>query len=388
VTSIILMPFVLLLSLSCADQVEPVEPGIVHTTDSGLQYEILEEGDGGPTPGLGDTVKVHYTGTLTDGTKFDSSRDRGEPATFQLFSVIQGWREGLQLMTPGSRFKFTIPSDLGYGDAGTRGIPPGATLIFDVELLEVTEGPSVPEFATVDQDRALTTDSGLVLQVLAEGEGDMAGSDDLVELEYAVWNEGGTMVGCSAMNGQPLKAKVSDMQFAFLREALVTMKPGARIRCSVPPELGFGDRGAPPLIDGSENSVWEVALVNVLEPVAVPDFVLPTSDELTKTASGLEYQVLEEGTGASPSMGQMVEVNYAGWLTDGTPFDSSYQRGSTAQFRLGQVIPGWNEGLQLMKVGGVTRFVIPPDLAYGARANGAIPANSTLVCHVELVDVK
>jgi FKBP-type peptidyl-prolyl cis-trans isomerase FkpA len=109
----------------------------VKVTDSGLQYEVLEEADG-QKPKASDEVTVHYTGTLIDGTKFDSSVDRGEPATFPLSGVIPGWTEGLQLMSVGSKYKFYIPSELGYGPRGAGNvIPPNATLIFEVELLSI-----------------------------------------------------------------------------------------------------------------------------------------------------------------------------------------------------------------------------------------------------------
>lgn len=109
----------------------------VEITDSGLQYEVLSEGDG-PMPALEDTVSVHYVGTLIDGTTFDSSIDRGEPAAFPLQSVIPGWTEGLQLMKVGSKFRFVIPSDLAYGERGAgQSIGPGETLVFEVELLEI-----------------------------------------------------------------------------------------------------------------------------------------------------------------------------------------------------------------------------------------------------------
>ena len=109
----------------------------VTVTDSGLQYEVITEGDG-PKPTADDTVSVHYVGTLMDGTEFDSSIARGEPASFPLKGVIPGWTEGLQLMNVGSKYRFVIPSDLAYGDRGAgQAIRPGETLIFEVELLEI-----------------------------------------------------------------------------------------------------------------------------------------------------------------------------------------------------------------------------------------------------------
>lgn len=137
---------------ACADGSKPADPAApaekaaatdnkesskVTTTASGLKYEVVTEGSGAK-PSATDNVTVHYKGTLTDGTVFDSSYDRGEPATFPLNRVIKGWTEGLQLMTPGSKYIFTIPPELGYGAAGAGGkIPPNATLVFEVELIKI-----------------------------------------------------------------------------------------------------------------------------------------------------------------------------------------------------------------------------------------------------------
>lgn len=112
------------------------KPGVIKTA-SGLQYEVIKMGTG-VKPQDTSVVKVHYEGFLLNGKKFDSSKDRGEPATFPLNRVIRGWTEGLQLMPVGSIFKFYIPYDLAYGEQGSGDvIPGGATLIFDVELLSI-----------------------------------------------------------------------------------------------------------------------------------------------------------------------------------------------------------------------------------------------------------
>jgi FKBP-type peptidyl-prolyl cis-trans isomerase FkpA len=110
----------------------------VKTTASGLQYEVEKEGTG-PKPKATDTVKVNYLGTKIDGTKFDSSYDRGQPATFPLNGVIKGWSEGLQLMPVGSKYKLYVPADLAYGENAPGPIGPNATLIFEVELVGIED---------------------------------------------------------------------------------------------------------------------------------------------------------------------------------------------------------------------------------------------------------
>ena len=113
--------------------------GGVTTTASGLQYEVVSQGSG-EKPGPQDTVKVHYEGTLINGTVFDSSYQRGEPAEFPVGRVIPGWVEGIQLMNVGSTYRFVIPSDLAYGEQGAgEVIPPNSTLVFKVELLDIAK---------------------------------------------------------------------------------------------------------------------------------------------------------------------------------------------------------------------------------------------------------
>lgn len=122
----------------------------VKTTDSGLQYQVLKEGSG-PKPKPGDKVTVNYTGTLIDGTVFDSSRERGQPVTFELTDVIPGWTEGLQLMHEGGHYKLFIPSDLAYGPGGNRSIGPNEALIFDIDLIKVEHGDSKKDNAAKKQ---------------------------------------------------------------------------------------------------------------------------------------------------------------------------------------------------------------------------------------------
>ena len=132
----------------------------VKVTESGLQYEVLTEGKG-PMPKAEDMVTVHYVGTLTDGTEFDSSIKRGEPTSFPLNQVIPGWTEGVQLMPVGSKYKFVIPSDLAYGETGANTIPGNAVLIFEVELLgiESEEQPTGADAKAAEVKEAVKTET-------------------------------------------------------------------------------------------------------------------------------------------------------------------------------------------------------------------------------------
>ena len=233
-------------------------------TESGLVFMDTVKGSG-DSPKKGDKVLVHYTGTLVDGTKFDSSVDRGQPFEFTIGigRVIKGWDEGVMSMKEGGKRRLTIPPELGYGSRGAGGlIPPNAILVFDVELIEVKE-------AFVDTDFSL---------------------------------------------------------------------PGVEI----------------------------------------------------KTDSGLAMIEHIKGDGEKPQSGQTVVVHYSGYLTDGTKFDSSHDRGSPIEFPLGQnmVVPGWEEALSDMTAGSKRTVIIPPELGYGNRANGSIRANATLMFEIELISIK
>jgi len=251
------------------------------TTKSGLKYIITQKAERpkfklknifkkkveGVKPNFGDKVVAHYTGKFTDGKVFDSSVPSGTPFTFPLGQgrVIKGWDEGFALLHVGEKATFIIPYHLAYGEAGRPPtIPPKATLIFDVELLDVRVPPKPVAFET----------KGIKMQ---------------------------------------------------------------------------------------------------------------------ETASGLKYQVVNEGTGSNPQQGETVIVHYTGYLESGEVFDSSIPREQPFQFPLGQkrVIAGWDEGIALMKIGGKTRFTIPSNLAYGERGFGKIiPAKATLVFDVELLGVR
>jgi FKBP-type peptidyl-prolyl cis-trans isomerase len=171
----------------------------------------------------------------------------------------------------------------------------------------------------------------------------------------------------------------------FLTEAVQLMKPGARYRFEVPPELCWGAKGIAPRVPPNAITIWELKLMKIND---VPKFEKPDPEKMIKRESGLQYEVLVEGGGPNPTAADQVTVHYTGYLQDGTVFDSSLARAEPATFPLGRVIPGWTEGLQLMNVGAKYRFTIPSDLAYGEQGSApVIPPNATLIFVVELLKI-
>ena len=386
-----LLPFLIPALLGAQDPAasQPAAPKIpedkeVVTTASGLKYSVLNPGDPkGIHPKIGDKVKVHYTGWLTDGKVFDSSVQRGQPAEFVLGRVIEGWNEVVALMTKGERVKVTIPPELGYGERGAgNDIPPNATLIFEVELLDLKVGPALPVWRDGDPKKQNKSDNGLVVETVKEGAGESVGAEAPLEIRFAFWNPGKQLLDCAEL-GTPLYGPPKNFRLELFKQLLPTLKPGQRVRCEVPPELAFGDRGMGPKLPGKTTSIWELEVVRKIE---VPAFAMSDEKKLVTTKSGLKYEVLKEGTGKTPTVSDQVLAFYTGWLTNGKEFDSAHRRGQPTPFGVSGVIKGWTEGLQLMKEGAIYKFTIPPDLAYGAEGAGAdIPANATLVFVIELL---
>lgn len=369
------------------DRPIPADTEIV-TTASGLKYSVLSRGDGVTKPKPGDKVKVHYTGWLPDSGKvFDSSLTRGQPFSFALGQrqVIAGWDEGVALMTRGARFKFTIPPELAYGAQGTGPIPGNATLVFEVELLDVVRAP---DFHPLNKEAAKTTADGLLYEVLAEGKGELPGESDLLTLRAAIWRANGELLYCTEVHedNTPRKGTAEQLGWPIIARAAKVLKAGSRYRFEATATDALGPQIAANV--GPESVlVLELELVE-FKPIVIPAFAMPEDDALKATASGLKYEVVREGTGKSPTAAENVTVHYAGWLTSGKLFDSSYGRGEPSSFALNRVIKGWTEGVQLMKEGGVYKFVIPANLAYGERGSPPnIPANATLVFQIELIKV-
>jgi peptidylprolyl isomerase len=360
-------------------------PADAEKTVSGLASKVLAPGKGGNKPKVYDKVTVHYTGWTTNGKMFDSSVQRGNPATFEVKGVIPGWTEGLQLMSVGEKRRLWIPEALAY--KGRPGSPQGM-LVFDVELIEITPGeapiPAPPDVAAPPAD-AQKSKSGLSSKLIQAGKGkDKPHTWDRVTVNYTGWTTDGAMFDSSVKRGQPAKFEL-DKVIAGWTEGVQLMSVGEKRRLWVPEDLAYKGRpGAP-----QGMLVFDVELLEIErlpQPPPAPKDVAAAPKDAKRTASGIAYRVLKKGKGAAhPSAASRVQVHYSGWTTDGKMFDSSIARGEPVTFGLNQVIPGWTEGVQLMVEGEKTRFWIPEELAYKGRPGAP---QGMLVFEIELLKIE
>lgn len=360
------------------------------TTASGLQYKILSPEISKPEfAKVGDKVTVHYTGTLTDGKKFDSSKDRNQPFTFSIGrgQVIQGWDEGIALIPKGQKGVLIIPSNLGYGSQKAGSIPPNSTLIFEVEVLDI-KGPAKP-FDGTGKD-TIKTASGLQIVHIQTGNGRKPKTGDKVIVHYTGrLLQGGKVFDSSIDRGEPISFSLGQGEvIQGWDEGLSLMGVGDKCILIIPPSLGYGANAMGP-IPANSTLVFDVELVDAKEQFKPAQYECGGKDTIT-TSTGLKYIVVEKGNGPQPAAGTEVVVHYTGYLLDGKIFDSSIQRDQPFNFKLGkgQVIKGWDEGVALMNIGSKFRLILPPSLAYGSKDLGVIPPNSTLIFDVELLSTK
>ena len=216
-----------------------------------LKIEELKVGTGAEAK-TGDEVQVHYTGWLTDGTKFDSSVDRGQPFSFTLGvgMVIRGWDEGVVGMKVGGKRKLTIPAHMGYGARGAGGvIPPNATLVFEVELLGITEVPPEGE---------------LVIEEVLEGKGESAANGRTVRVHYRGCLEDGTVFDSSYERGDPIEFPLgAGMVIAGWEQGLQGLKVGGKRKLTIPYNLGYGAQGYPGVIPPYATLIFDVELVGL-----------------------------------------------------------------------------------------------------------------------------
>lgn len=238
---------------------------VEQTTASGLKVKLLQKGTGAQAmPGL--TVSVHYTGTLMDGKKFDSSRDRGQPIKFKLGEgrVIKGWDEGIALLRVGDKAMFTIPPSIGYGDRDMGTIPPNSTLQFEVELMEVLEGPK--PFDVKGKD-TLVTASGLKY-IIVEKAKDVAAlkaeAGKTVSVHYTGMLLSGKVFDSSRERGTPFQFALGQGQvIKGWDEGIALMQVGDKMRLIIPSELAYGANGAGGVIPPNATLIFDVELMGI-----------------------------------------------------------------------------------------------------------------------------
>ncbi len=246
---------------------EVVEPGPVDAdapeefteTESGLKYRIRRAAEG-DHPTADEAVTCHYRGTLDDGTVFDSSYQRGEPATFPLNGVIAGWTEGLQLIGEGGMIELEIPSELGYGPQGRPGkIPGGATLHFLVELVDIVKPGPVDEDAP---EEFTATDSGLKYRIRRASAGNSPTARDTVTVHYRGWLDDETEFDSSYGRGEPISFPLNGVIPGWT-EGMQLVGEGGMIELEVPASLGYGAQGAGGVIPPNATLHFLVELIEI-----------------------------------------------------------------------------------------------------------------------------
>ena len=372
--------------------VPTTEPPIVLegavTTSTGLQY--LEEVAGkGNSPKEGEIITMHFTASLADGTELINTYTDGKPSStvFRSGNLLPGWEEGMKLMKVGGKAKLVLPPALAFGEQGNGSIPPNSQIVMEIELVDSKPSPAPTD---VTGKKLTTTSSGLQYFDLSVGEGKEITKTNTVTTKYTIWVKGETenlFIASSDLNSPiTFVCGKGDVVFPGWDEGVMGMKVGGKRFLIIPSNLGLGENGGGD-IPANATLILEV---EVTESKEARKATKVNESDFSKTASGLKFYDLQKGTGATPSTGQTVVVHYTGWLEDGTQFDSSVDRGETFKFVLGagNVIPGWDEGVASMKVGGKRQLVIPPDLGYGASGSGSvIPPDATLIFEVELIEI-
>jgi peptidylprolyl isomerase len=316
------------------------------------KIEVLTKGEGREAK-KDDWVLAHLIVRLASSEKsLVDTRAEGEPQPFLVGAggLMPALEQALGKMRVGDHWKVSAPYQLAWGEHGYPGVvPPKADVVLDVEMVGFLE---------------------LATEVLKRGAGPLPVPGEYVALHYVGILTDGTVVDDTRKDGVPAVVTLGAGQaIQGVELALRKMRPGDRVKVSIPWQFAYGTQGRPPSVPGKMNITYDI------ERLPLPE---------------IKTEVLAAGTGAPCTPGRPVTVHYTGTLLDGTKFDSSRDAGRPYQFVIGarQVIPGWELAIVKMRVGDRWKITIPAVLAYGARAQGKIPPKSDLVFDIEVIEAK
>lgn len=371
-----------------------------------FKSETVKEGSGEPIR-AGQLIKVHYKGYLavdsaivnksaTDSTVevpyFANSYYSESPLEFTIGvgQVIEGWDKGLVGMKIGEIRKLSVPSAMAYGDNSLEGIPPNSDLMFYVELVHAEQPLEADKFPA-DVEKLKWRDMGRGLKVYDEktGTGKLNAAGNSIKVHYTGWLLSGRKFGSSKDLGKPLEAVMGAGKMIKGWEAgLDGMREGGVRWLRVSPAMGYGAM-AFSMIPPNSTLVFRVEMVSSdVDPELAKNMDFFPDTTLLKYENGpegLRYAIVKQGEGEPARSGHRAIVHYTGWMVNGYKFDSSRDRGQPFAFELGagNVIRGWELGVQGMLPGEKRILVVPPGLGYGSRGAGPIPGGATLIFAVE-----
>ncbi|MFK7928639.1 MAG: FKBP-type peptidyl-prolyl cis-trans isomerase, partial [Myxococcota bacterium] len=310
--------------------------------------------------------------------------------------LLEGVNIGLAGMRVGGKRQLVLPPELGYGRMGRPPtIPPNATLVFDLEMVAAGDIRVRPEQPDVHFDSNLRTQNlgpGVRAVDLQFGAGPLIQERSVVRVEATLWRTSGELIVSTfdVREARPFllgSASTHMLQMAGLKVGVLGMAAGGSRYLELTSDATLGSHGQASIGPPGERVFALVDVIEVSEPRIAPDAPSYYDPAMLKTTeSGLQMLDLEVGTGARVRAKDVVIVEYTGWLSDGTRFDSTYERAVPFRFQhgRGRTIAAWEEGVTGMQVGGRRILIASPDLAYRDRQTGKIPAGSTLTFEIEV----
>ncbi len=400
------------------------------TTETGLQYKIVKHGTGKRNPALGDHLEMHIKVHIKDSVLFDSRKmNNNKPVPFQVQKpTFKGDPiEGFMKLVAGDSALLKLPVDsiLNQTKQVMPGMKPGDLLEYEVVLLSVMsddefkaeqtkklelqktiDDVKISDYLTKNNIKAQKTASGLYYTVSTEGTGNLAKNGQTVKVNYT-----GRILGSNEAFDSNTDPKFSHVEPFGVElgtgsvikgwdEGLALLKKGSKATFYIPSGLAYGSQDRSPQIPANSVLVFDVEVVDITtqaeaDEKALQEYFTKNKIQPQKTASGIYYKIIKEGTGEKPKEGEKVSVSYKGTTLDGNKFDanvdSNFVCNRPFSFPLGkgQVIKGWDEGIGLLKKGTRAMLYIPSTLAYGRRSpTAAIPPNSCLVFEVELTNIE